>query len=167
MTLVTFIDLECLSLYDFGFLYWFRKLELVDFGFANWFGSRCFWFHLFILFSFVQRGRGENILWNPADEEQSWLYFSKFVIIFGHKRLQSYLCIRPFIWKVDAIETTKCWCYISCSKCYRKLKREVASLTCPSCNDSSAVGVMRYCNATLAKFIALPSDLLCFWNYEN
>ncbi|CAN7077231.1 unnamed protein product [Brassica oleracea var. botrytis] len=46
--------------------------------------------------------------------------------------------------KVGAIEINNGWCFISCCKCYKKLKREVASLTCPSCNDLNVVGVMRY-----------------------
>ncbi|KAF3528621.1 hypothetical protein DY000_02038504 [Brassica cretica] len=38
----------------------------------------------------------------------------------------------------------KGWCYVSCSKCFKKLHRSVSTLTCQSCNNTNAVGVLRY-----------------------
>ncbi|KAG2238687.1 hypothetical protein Bca52824_092081 [Brassica carinata] len=38
----------------------------------------------------------------------------------------------------------KGWCYVSCSHCAKKLQRTVASFTCLSCNNTNAVGVLRY-----------------------
>ncbi|KAF3538300.1 hypothetical protein F2Q69_00024179 [Brassica cretica] len=46
--------------------------------------------------------------------------------------------------KVTGIKLDKGWCYVSCSKCFKKLQRSFSSLTCLSCNNTSAVGVLRY-----------------------
>ncbi|CAN6925283.1 uncharacterized protein LOC106393717 [Brassica napus] len=46
--------------------------------------------------------------------------------------------------KVTGVKLDKGWCYVSCSKCFKKLQRSVSSLTCMSCNNTSAVGVLRY-----------------------
>ncbi|WZZ35327.1 hypothetical protein YC2023_018728 [Brassica napus] len=46
--------------------------------------------------------------------------------------------------KVTGVKLDKGWCYVSCSKCFKKLQRSVSSLTCLSCNNTSAVGVLRY-----------------------
>ncbi|KAF3530256.1 hypothetical protein DY000_02042130 [Brassica cretica] len=40
-----------------------------------------------------------------------------------------------FTSKVEAIETTNGWCYISCSKYSRKLQRGFSLFTCNFCND--------------------------------
>ncbi|CAN7124501.1 unnamed protein product [Brassica rapa subsp. narinosa] len=42
--------------------------------------------------------------------------------------------------KVTGVKLDKGWCYVSCSKCFKKLQRSVSSLTCLSCNTTSAVG---------------------------
>ncbi|KAF3588546.1 hypothetical protein F2Q69_00030958 [Brassica cretica] len=42
------------------------------------------------------------------------------------------------------IKVDKGWCYVSCSKCFKKLHRSVSSLTCLFCNNTNAVGVLRY-----------------------
>ncbi|KAL0688251.1 hypothetical protein Bca4012_087928 [Brassica carinata] len=47
--------------------------------------------------------------------------------------------------KVTGVKLDKGWCYVSCSKCFKKLQRSVSSLTCMSCNNTSAVGVLRPC----------------------
>ncbi|CAF1855301.1 unnamed protein product [Brassica napus] len=46
--------------------------------------------------------------------------------------------------KVTGIKLDKGWCYVSCAKCFRKLHRSVSSLTCLSCNNTDAVGILRY-----------------------
>ncbi|CAN6842248.1 unnamed protein product [Brassica oleracea] len=46
--------------------------------------------------------------------------------------------------KVTEIKVDKGWCYVSCSKCFKKLHRSVSSLTCLFCNNTNAVGVLRY-----------------------
>ncbi|XP_033140413.1 uncharacterized protein LOC103855082 isoform X1 [Brassica rapa] len=45
--------------------------------------------------------------------------------------------------KVTEIKVDKGWCYVSCSKCFKKLHRSVSSLTCLFCNNTNAVGVLR------------------------
>ncbi|KAL0835163.1 hypothetical protein Bca101_087052 [Brassica carinata] len=46
--------------------------------------------------------------------------------------------------KVTGVKLDKGWCYVSCSKCFKKLHRSVSTLTCQSCNNTNAVGVLRY-----------------------
>ncbi|RID48363.1 hypothetical protein BRARA_I04878 [Brassica rapa] len=46
--------------------------------------------------------------------------------------------------KVTGIKLDKGWCYISCARCFRKLHRSGSSLTCLSCNNTDAVGILRY-----------------------
>ena len=46
--------------------------------------------------------------------------------------------------KVTGIKLDKGWCYVSCAKCFKKLHRSVSSLTCLSCNNTDAVGILRY-----------------------
>ncbi|CAH8334426.1 unnamed protein product [Eruca vesicaria subsp. sativa] len=38
----------------------------------------------------------------------------------------------------------KGWCYFSRSRCTKKLQRTVSYFTCVSCNNTTAVGVLRY-----------------------
>ncbi|KAG2250110.1 hypothetical protein Bca52824_089738 [Brassica carinata] len=45
--------------------------------------------------------------------------------------------------KVTGVKLDKGWCYVSCSKCFKKLHRSVSTLTCQSCNNTNAVGVLR------------------------
>ncbi|KAL0864280.1 hypothetical protein Bca101_043398 [Brassica carinata] len=46
--------------------------------------------------------------------------------------------------RVTEIKMDKGWCYVSCSSCAKKLQSTVSSLTCVSCNNPNAVGVLRY-----------------------
>ncbi|KAL0885967.1 hypothetical protein Bca101_009950 [Brassica carinata] len=46
--------------------------------------------------------------------------------------------------RVTGVKMDKGWCYVSCSHCAKKLQRTVASFTCLSCNNTNAVGVLRY-----------------------
>ncbi|CAN6892212.1 unnamed protein product [Brassica oleracea] len=46
--------------------------------------------------------------------------------------------------KVTGIKMDNGWCYVSCSKCCRKLQRSVSSFTCVPCNDTNAIAVIRY-----------------------
>ncbi|CAH8383692.1 unnamed protein product [Eruca vesicaria subsp. sativa] len=46
--------------------------------------------------------------------------------------------------EVTGIKFDKGWCYVSCSKCFKKLQHSVSSLTCLPCNNTNAVGVLRY-----------------------
>ncbi|CAH8360231.1 unnamed protein product [Eruca vesicaria subsp. sativa] len=45
---------------------------------------------------------------------------------------------------VTGVKFDKGWCYVSCSKCFKKLQRSDSSLTCLPCNNTNAVGVLRY-----------------------
>ncbi|KAL0826190.1 hypothetical protein Bca101_049867 [Brassica carinata] len=47
--------------------------------------------------------------------------------------------------KVTCIKAANVWCYISCSKCARKLQRSASSFVCMFCNQTNALGVFRYC----------------------
>ncbi|KAF8117700.1 hypothetical protein N665_0008s0054 [Sinapis alba] len=46
--------------------------------------------------------------------------------------------------RVVRVETDKGWCYVACSMCSRKLQRTVSAFTCVRCNNSHAVGALRY-----------------------
>ncbi|KAF8083397.1 hypothetical protein N665_0776s0022 [Sinapis alba] len=46
--------------------------------------------------------------------------------------------------KVTGINVEKGWCYVSCSKCARKLQQSASSYTCVPCNNTNTVGVLRY-----------------------
>ncbi|CAH8356247.1 unnamed protein product [Eruca vesicaria subsp. sativa] len=46
--------------------------------------------------------------------------------------------------EVTGIKFDKGWCYVSCSKCFKKLQRSDSSLACSPCNNTNAVGVLRY-----------------------
>lgn len=47
-------------------------------------------------------------------------------------------------WRVTGIKMDKGWCYVSCSNCAKKLQRTASSFTCVPCNNSNAVGILRY-----------------------
>ncbi|KAF8102821.1 hypothetical protein N665_0193s0005 [Sinapis alba] len=46
--------------------------------------------------------------------------------------------------KMNGINMEKGWCYVSCSKCARKLQRTASSFKCVPCNNTNTVGVLRY-----------------------
>lgn len=46
--------------------------------------------------------------------------------------------------KVIRVDSDKGWCYVACSKCGRKLQRIEYTFKCVRCNNSHAVGVLRY-----------------------
>ncbi|XP_013639849.1 PREDICTED: uncharacterized protein LOC106345139 [Brassica oleracea var. oleracea] len=46
--------------------------------------------------------------------------------------------------RVSSVDADKGWCYVACSKCSRKLQRSVAAFECARCNNSHAVGSLRY-----------------------
>ncbi|CAN6885519.1 unnamed protein product [Brassica oleracea] len=46
--------------------------------------------------------------------------------------------------RVSSVDADKGWCYVACSKCSRKLQRSVAAFECAPCNNSHAVGSLRY-----------------------
>ncbi|KAH0850794.1 hypothetical protein HID58_095247 [Brassica napus] len=45
---------------------------------------------------------------------------------------------------ITGIKIDKGLCYVSCSNCTRKLQRTVSAFTCVHCNNTNAVGVLRY-----------------------
>ena len=73
--------------------------------------------------------------------------------------------------KVTGVKLDKGWCYVSCSKCFKKLHRSVSTLTCQSCNNTNAVGVLRYV-LTLSSFMIYVGPIVWvdtfrsdhFWN---
>ncbi|XP_013614348.1 PREDICTED: uncharacterized protein LOC106320521 isoform X4 [Brassica oleracea var. oleracea] len=46
--------------------------------------------------------------------------------------------------KVVRLDVDKGWCYVTCAKCSQKLQRTVSALECTQCNNTNAVGVLRY-----------------------
>ncbi|KAH0868170.1 hypothetical protein HID58_075192 [Brassica napus] len=46
--------------------------------------------------------------------------------------------------KVVRLDVDKGWCYVTCAKCSKKLQRTVSALECTRCNNTNAVGVLRY-----------------------
>ncbi|XP_018464401.1 uncharacterized protein LOC108835674 [Raphanus sativus] len=46
--------------------------------------------------------------------------------------------------KVVRVEAEKGWCYVACSKCSKKLQRTSSTLTCGRCDNSHAIGTLRY-----------------------
>ncbi|KAF3603228.1 hypothetical protein F2Q69_00038001 [Brassica cretica] len=46
--------------------------------------------------------------------------------------------------KVVRVDTDKGWCYVACSKCSKKLQQTEFAFTCGVCNNSHAVGALRY-----------------------
>ncbi|KAF8113223.1 hypothetical protein N665_0054s0038 [Sinapis alba] len=46
--------------------------------------------------------------------------------------------------RVSRVGTEKGWCYVACSKCSRKFQRSVSAFACVRCNNSHAVGALRY-----------------------
>ncbi|CAN6891993.1 unnamed protein product [Brassica oleracea] len=57
--------------------------------------------------------------------------------------------------RVSSVDADKGWCYVACSKCSRKLQRSVAAFECARCNNSHAVGSLRY----VANFRMKPPKL--------
>ncbi|KAF2530492.1 hypothetical protein F2Q70_00032961 [Brassica cretica] len=63
------------------------------------------------------------------------------------------------------------WCYISCSKCARKVQRSASSFACMFCNQTNALGVFRYCvemtvaddlnEAVFVKFLWIAENMYC------
>ncbi|CAN6989704.1 unnamed protein product [Brassica oleracea var. botrytis] len=46
--------------------------------------------------------------------------------------------------KVVRLDVDKGWCYVACAKYSKKLQRTVSALECTRCNNTNAVGVLRY-----------------------
>ncbi|KAL0715089.1 hypothetical protein Bca4012_064411 [Brassica carinata] len=46
--------------------------------------------------------------------------------------------------RVVNVGIEKGWCYVACSKCSKKLLRTVSAFTCGRCNNTHAVGTLRY-----------------------
>ncbi|CAN7015621.1 unnamed protein product [Brassica rapa subsp. trilocularis] len=46
--------------------------------------------------------------------------------------------------RVSRVEVDKGWCYVACSKCSKKLQRTVTLFECARCNNTNAVGSLRY-----------------------
>ncbi|CAG7890306.1 unnamed protein product [Brassica rapa] len=46
--------------------------------------------------------------------------------------------------KVVRVDTDKGWCYVACSKCSKNFQRTETAFTCGVCNNSHAVGALRY-----------------------
>ncbi|KAF3544634.1 hypothetical protein DY000_02010697 [Brassica cretica] len=46
--------------------------------------------------------------------------------------------------KVVRLDVDKGWCYVTCAKCSKKLQRTVSALECTRCNNTNAVGILRY-----------------------
>ncbi|KAF8094782.1 hypothetical protein N665_0353s0013 [Sinapis alba] len=46
--------------------------------------------------------------------------------------------------RVVRVDAEKGWCYVSCSKCSKKLQRTVSAFTCGRCNNSNDVGSLHY-----------------------
>lgn len=57
----------------------------------------------------------------------------------GHKQAVEFICTAV----VNGIETGNGWCYISCSKYYRKLKLGFLAFTCHAYQDDNAMGIVR------------------------
>ncbi|KAF8104098.1 hypothetical protein N665_0179s0007 [Sinapis alba] len=65
------------------------------------------------------------------------------------------------------------WCYISCSKCAKKLQRSASLFACIFCNQTNFVGVLRYClemtvaddsdEAVFVKFLCEITKLTNIW----
>ncbi|KAH0902670.1 hypothetical protein HID58_042173 [Brassica napus] len=65
------------------------------------------------------------------------------------QQLSKFLCTA----KVDN-DCMNMWCYISCSKCSRKLHRGFSSLTCISCKNENVIGVLKL--STLNRTSLIP-----------
>ncbi|XP_018469475.2 uncharacterized protein LOC130512541 isoform X1 [Raphanus sativus] len=46
--------------------------------------------------------------------------------------------------RVVHVDAGRGWCYVACSKCSKKLERSASAFTCVRCNNSHAVGALRY-----------------------
>ncbi|KAG2328197.1 hypothetical protein Bca52824_010925 [Brassica carinata] len=46
--------------------------------------------------------------------------------------------------RVVRVDAEKGWCYVACSKCSKKLQRTASAFMCGRCNNSHAVGTLRY-----------------------
>ncbi|KAF2580885.1 hypothetical protein F2Q68_00000736 [Brassica cretica] len=46
--------------------------------------------------------------------------------------------------KKTGVQPYNVWCYIGCSKCSKKLLREISSFTCMFCEKTDAEGCLRY-----------------------
>ncbi|KAG2300062.1 hypothetical protein Bca52824_036534 [Brassica carinata] len=83
---------------------------------------------------------GERFFYSYAKVEKlSIAEFNDFVVTAPSQGID-FICTG----KVTGIKMDKGWCYVSCSNCYRKLQRSFSSFTCVPCNNTSAVGVLRY-----------------------
>ncbi|XP_048594472.1 uncharacterized protein LOC125577259 isoform X1 [Brassica napus] len=64
---------------------------------------------------------------------------NSFIVSAGSQEID-FLCTG----RVVRVDTDKGWCYVACSKCSKKLQRTVSAFTCGRCNNSHAVGALRY-----------------------
>lgn len=46
--------------------------------------------------------------------------------------------------RVTRVDPANGWCYFACTKCSRKLHRTESAFTCVRCDNSHAVGALRY-----------------------
>ncbi|KAF8108609.1 hypothetical protein N665_0106s0011 [Sinapis alba] len=79
--------------------------------------------------------------------------------------------LRPLIF--THIKEENVWCYISCSKCAKKLQRSASLFACMFCNQTNVVGVLRYClemtvvddsdEAVFVKFLCEITKLTNIW----
>ena len=56
--------------------------------------------------------------------------------------------------RVIRLHSDKGWCYFGCSKCGRKLQRIDSTFRCVRCNNSHAVGDLRYVELSSIHYIS-------------
>ncbi|CAN7118990.1 unnamed protein product [Brassica rapa subsp. narinosa] len=64
--------------------------------------------------------------------------------------------------RVSRAEADKGWCYVACSKCSKKLQRTVTSFECARCNNTNAVGSLRYCVEMVITDDTAEGTFVCF-----
>ncbi|CAN6924667.1 unnamed protein product, partial [Brassica oleracea] len=72
-------------------------------------------------------------------EKMTIAELNSFIVSAGSQEID-FLCTG----RVVRVDTDKGWCYVACSKCSKKLQRTVSAFTCGRCNNSHAVGALRY-----------------------
>ncbi|KAL0690081.1 hypothetical protein Bca4012_089759 [Brassica carinata] len=72
-------------------------------------------------------------------EKMTIAELNSFIVSAGSQEID-FLCTG----RVVRVDTDKGWCYVACSRCSKKLQRTVSAFTCGRCNNSHAVGALRY-----------------------
>ncbi|XP_056856656.1 uncharacterized protein LOC130512459 isoform X3 [Raphanus sativus] len=72
-------------------------------------------------------------------EKMTIAELSNFVVTAASQEID-FLCTG----KVVRVEAEKGWCYVACSKCSKKLQRSSSALVCGRCDNSHAIGTLRY-----------------------